>query len=255
MVTGNDDRFRITVLGSSGSYAGPDNPCTGFVVRSPGATVLLDFGPGTLGPLQDTIDLADLDAVVLTHCHPDHWLELPVLRNVLLFFQPVTPLPLPVYGTAETFRMNREVTVPVDGRDEPFEWTVIDEHSKLRIEDQVWTFRRTDHPVETLASQVDVGGRTIMYTADTGPGWHFDSFPSGIDLVLADASHTAALENRGIPHLSAREAATRAREAEVGRLVLTHLVPGSDADTHRAEAEEAYGGGVEIATPGATFEV
>ena len=172
MVTGLDpaDRvpFTVTVLGSSGSYASPDNPCTGFLVRSPGATVLLDCGPGTLGPLQRTIDLGELDAVVLTHCHPDHWLELPVLRNVLLFFQPPRPSLMPVYGTAETARMNTEITVPVEGRDEPFAWTVIDEHAKVRIEDQEWTFRTTDHPVETLASQVAVGGRTAIVRIDRG---------------------------------------------------------------------------------------
>ena len=76
--------LRVTVLGSSGSYASADNPCTGYLLRSPEATVLLDAGPGTLGPLQRAIDLVDLDAIVLTHSHPDHWLEVPVLRNVFL---------------------------------------------------------------------------------------------------------------------------------------------------------------------------
>lgn len=76
----------VTVLGSSGSYAAPGNPCTGYLLRSEGATVLLDCGPGTLGPLQAAIDLADLDAIVLTHSHPDHWMELPVMRNVFSYF-------------------------------------------------------------------------------------------------------------------------------------------------------------------------
>ena len=78
--------FRVTILGSSGSYASVENPCSGYLVRSDGASVLLDAGPGTLGPLQREIDLGELDAIVLTHAHPDHWLELPVLRNVFLYF-------------------------------------------------------------------------------------------------------------------------------------------------------------------------
>ncbi|MDG1367978.1 MAG: MBL fold metallo-hydrolase, partial [Acidimicrobiales bacterium] len=62
--------FRVTILGSSGSYASADNPCSGYLVRSDGATVLLDAGPGTLGPLQREIELSELDAIVLTHSHP-----------------------------------------------------------------------------------------------------------------------------------------------------------------------------------------
>ena len=95
--------FTVTVLGSSGSYASEDNPCTGYLLRSDEATVLLDCGPGTLGPLQREISLAELDAIVVTHCHPDHWLELPVLRNVFSYFEVVHHLP--VFGTAETKAM------------------------------------------------------------------------------------------------------------------------------------------------------
>ena len=49
--------FDVLVLGSSGSYASPDNPCTGYLIRTPQATVVLDCGPGTLGPLQAAVDL------------------------------------------------------------------------------------------------------------------------------------------------------------------------------------------------------
>ena len=76
-----------------------------------------------------------------------------------------------------------------------------------------------------------------------------------IDTVFADASHLSEWEGNGIPHLSAREAAERAAEAGVEKLVLTHLVPGSDPAAHRAEAEAAYGGPVEVARPGLTFDV
>ena len=124
--------FSVTILGSSGSYAAPDNPCTGYLLRSPGATVLLDCGPGTVGPLQTEIDLLDLDAIVLTHCHPDHWMELPVLRNVFTYFAVRTGLP--VFGTAETKALNDAVTI--SGRAETFDWTTIDPSSTIEIGDQ-----------------------------------------------------------------------------------------------------------------------
>ena len=97
--------------------------------------------------------------------------------------------------------------------------------------------------------------RQFVFTSDSGPGWNFADAAPEIDLALADASHLSAFEGGSIPHMSAREAAVRARDAGVKRLVLTHLVPGSDPEAHRAEAEAAYGGPVEVALPGCTFTI
>ncbi|MEM9202699.1 MAG: MBL fold metallo-hydrolase [Actinomycetota bacterium] len=243
--------FSVTVLGSSGSYASPTNPCTGYLLRSPGATVLLDCGPGTLGPLQATIDLAELDAIVLTHCHPDHWLELPVLRNVFSYFIPTDNLP--VFGTAETKSMLDAVTIA--GRDDAMAWTTITASSTLAIGDQAWSFTLSDHPVETLGPRVVVGDKRFVFTSDSATGWEFEDDGASIDLAMMDASHLSELEGQSIPHMSAREAAVAARAAGVPRLVLTHLVPGSDPDAHRAEAEAAYGGPVEVALPGSVFTI
>ena len=243
--------FTVTVLGSSGSYASPDNPCTGYLLRSPGANVLLDCGPGTVGPLQQAIDFRDLTAIVISHCHPDHWLELPVLRNVFKYFEPGDNVA--VYGTAETEQMNAAVTIaPTAG---PFSWQTIDPASRLTIGDQSWSFALTDHPVETLASRVDVGDRSFVFTSDTGPAWDFADIGPGINLALADASHLREYENQNIPHMSARQAGERACAGGVDRLVITHLVPGSDPEAHRAEAQDAYGGPVDVALPGCVFEI
>jgi ribonuclease BN (tRNA processing enzyme) len=242
----------VTVLGSSGSYAAADNPCTGFLVQSRDAVVLFDCGPGTAGPLQRAIDLADLTAIVISHCHPDHWLELPVLRNVFTWFVPRSGIP--VYGTARTAEMEEAVAVAVPGAPSPFDWTVIDSSDRVTISDQQWTFDRTDHPVETLAARVESGEVSVMFTSDSGPGWTFDEFGRDVDAAICDASHLAVLEGQGIPHMSAREAAVRAEAAGARRLVLTHLIPGSDAEAHRAEAAAAYGGPVDVAHSGSVFE-
>lgn len=243
----------VTVLGCSGSYAAPGNPCTSYLVRSPGATVLLDCGPGSLGPLQNAADFDELDAVVLTHCHPDHWLELPVLRNVLTYFHPRSGVP--VYGTAETRAMDEAVTVRSPDRADPLEWTVIDASSEVAVGDQRWRFALTDHPVETLAVRADAAGRSFAFSADTGPGWDFRSLGPGIDAAMCDASHPAAYEDRGIPHMSARQAAGAAAAADAGKLVLTHLAPGVDPDDQRAEASAVYRGPVEVARPGLVIEL
>jgi ribonuclease BN (tRNA processing enzyme) len=243
----------VTVLGSSGSYASSENPCTGFVLRSAEAVVLFDCGPGTAGPLQEAVDLDEISAIVISHCHPDHWLELPVLRNVFIWFHPRSGIP--VYGTARTREMERALRVEVPDGPTPFAWSTIDAESALSIGDQRWTFDRTDHPVETLAARVAVGDRTALFTSDTGPGWTFADFGSDVDIAFCDASHLVTEEDRGIPHMSAREAAQRAEAATVRRLVLTHLMPGSDPVAHRKEASAVYGGPIDVALAGSVFEI
>ena len=243
----------VRVLGCSGSYAAPGNPCTGYLVRSDGASVLLDCGPGTLGPLQEAIDLAELSAIVTTHCHPDHWLELPVIRNVFIWFVPRSGVP--VYGTAETRAMDRAITVMRSGKSDPLAWTVIDPASEVTIGDQRWRFALTDHPVETLAARVDAGGRSFAFSSDTGPGWDFRTLGEGIHVAMCDASHGREHEGEGIPHMSAREAAAAAAAARAERLVLTHLAPGCDPDAQLAEASAAFDGDVEVARPGLVLAV
>ncbi|MFT5203703.1 MAG: ribonuclease BN (tRNA processing enzyme) [Candidatus Aldehydirespiratoraceae bacterium] len=243
----------ITILGSSGSYASPTNPCTGFLLQSRDATVLYDCGPGTVGPLQAAIELDELDAIVTSHCHPDHWLELPVLRNVFTWFHPRTGIA--VYGTAQTRKMDSDLHIAVEGAPSPFEWTVINNTSELVIGDQHWTFVRTDHPVETLAARVEVDGKIAFFTSDSGPNFRYDDFAARADIVFSDASHLAAFEGESIPHMSARESAERATSAEVKHLVLTHLVPGCDPVAHREEAVGAYGGPVDVALSGDVFEI
>ena len=243
----------VTVLGCSGSYAAPGNPCTGYLVRSDGASVLLDCGPGTLGPLQEAMNLAELSAIVATHCHPDHWLELPVIRNVFIWFVPRSGVP--VYGTAETRAMDRAITVMRSGKSDPLAWTVIDASSDVTIGDQRWSFALTDHPVETLAARVDAGGRSFAFSSDTGPGWDFRTLGEGIHVAMCDASHGREHEGEGIPHMSAREAAAAAAAARAERLVLTHLAPGCDPDAQLAEASAVFDGDVEVARPGLVLAV
>ncbi len=243
----------VTVLGCSGSYAAPGNPCTGYLVQTGSASVLLDCGPGTLGPLQEAIDLADLSAIVTTHCHPDHWLELPVIRNVFIWFVPRSGVP--VYGTAETRAMDRAMTVLRSGKSDPLAWTVIDATSNLAVGDQRWSFALTDHPVETLAVRVDAGGRSFAFSSDTGPGWDFRSLGKGIHVAMCDASHGCEHEDEGIPHMSARQAARAAAAAGAERLVLTHLAPGCDPAAQLAEAGEAFAGEVDVARPGLVMTV
>lgn len=244
----------VTVLGSAGTYAHPGNACSGYLVRANGTAVWVDAGPGTLAAVQEHVALADLDAVVITHEHPDHWLELPVIRNAARYVLGIEHLP--VYGTAGT----RDLAAAVIGADaDPVAWTTITDGSVIEVGGLELRFARTDHPVETLAPVIrDERGRRIVYSADTGSGWSFDALDpggDGFDLALCEA--TLPPEHRdAAQHLTGAQAGEMAARAGVRRLVVTHLYEGT-AERRVEEASEAgdFDAPVEAALPGRTFTV
>jgi ribonuclease BN (tRNA processing enzyme) len=248
----------LTVLGCSGSYAGPGQACSGYLVSSDGVHVWLDCGPGTLANLQQYVDLDDVSAVVTTHAHADHWGDLPVAH--VAFEHYVRRRHVPVFGTAET----RERLEAARGAKlaPTFDWRTITDGSTFDVGKNGshgglrFTCAETDHPVETLAMRVDDvdGGRTLVYSADTGSDWPLESLGGGIDVALCEATlpeHEAGT----FTHLTATEAGQIARRASADRLVVTHLAPGLDADRAQRAATDAFGGPVEMAATHLTIEI
>jgi ribonuclease BN (tRNA processing enzyme) len=233
----------LTVLGCGGTYAGPDDACSGYLVESAGTRLWVDTGPGTLANLQRHVAVTDVDAVVISHEHPDHWLDLPVVRNVL--HHVLGGETIAVYGTAGT----KALAAPLCGGEvgPAFDWTVVAGGDRVRVGDVEIAFSRTDHPVETLAMRFEVGGRSLVYSADTGPGWEVAALGPEPDVVLCEATMDDADSGLAL-HLTGGEAGRTAAAAGAGRLLLTHLLPGSDPDRRRAEAAAEFDGPIDLAT-------
>ncbi len=243
----------VTILGSAGTFPHRDNPCSGYLVRTAETSVWVDAGPGSFAALQEHAELADLSAIVISHEHPDHWVELAVVRNAARYGFGIEHLD--VYGTAGTEALLRAVSG--DGL-EPFSWHTVTDTSEITIGDLSLRFSRTDHPVETLAMRFAAGGRVLGYSADTGPAWSFASLDlegAGFDLALCEATLDADQAGQ-VQHLTAVEAGSMAAAAGVQRLALTHLMEGVMADREdEASASDAFDGPVEIARPTFTFTV
>ena len=237
----------VTVLGSSGTYATADNACSGYLVGDGATNVWVDAGSGTLANLQRHLGLADVDAVVLSHEHPDHWTDLEGFFNACRFVTGRTGLP--VYAPAGLKKRTYEPdTSPF------FEWHDVADGDRVALGALSFIFARTDHGPETLAMRVDAGGRSFGYSADTGPGWSLEALGHGLDLALCEATFQREQEGTA-QHLSARQAGESARAAGAGCLLLTHLWPTMDRERSRGEGADAYGGPVDLAEPNERYEV
>jgi ribonuclease BN (tRNA processing enzyme) len=244
--------MRLTVLGSSGSFAGPGQACSGYLVSTDDAHVWVDCGPGTLANLQQHVALEDVTGIVTSHAHADHWIELTVAH--VAFEHYLERAGVPVFGTAETRERLEAARGAKSGP--TFDWQTITDGSSFELGGMRFTCAETDHPVETLAMRIDdvVAGRTLVYSADTGSEWPLSALGRDIDVALCEA--TLPEEEAGtFTHLTAREAGEAARDAGAGRLVITHLAPGLDEDRARRQAAEAFGEDVGVATPHLTIEL
>jgi ribonuclease BN (tRNA processing enzyme) len=242
----------LTVLGCSGSYGRPDDACSGYLLRADGAptlTLWLDAGPGTLANLQRWVTLADVDAVVVTHAHPDHYGDLCGLAVACRWY--LDEQRMRVITTGEVQEAVRGV---VSEADDVFDWEIVADGHVVEVGPATVSFNRTDHPPETLAVRVDVAGRSFGYSSDTGSAWAPTAFGPGIDLLLCEGTFTADHEDQG-PHLSARQAAQGALDAGIDRMVLTHVPPTGEVDTNLAEARAIMGDGVEAAVCGRHYEI
>jgi ribonuclease BN (tRNA processing enzyme) len=235
----------LTVLGCSGSYGGSGGEaCSGYLLRSGESSIWVDAGNGTFGHLQEHLAVEDLSAVVLTHGHPDHCVDIYGLHVLLRYGLDVRGLPVYAPEGLEKFLL-----ALVADWDDVFEWNAVGDGDATRIGDIDLRFSRTDHPPPTYAVEATHEGRRLVYTADTGPDWTVGAFAPGADVVLSEATYL----HDHIPapiHLSAKQAGEAAREAQAQRLILTHLWPRIDKSRAMEEGGEAFGGGVTLATQG-----
>ncbi len=241
----------LTVLGCSGSYGGADGgACSGYLVREGDTRVWLDCGNGTFGQLQRHLPVQDLTAVVLTHEHPDHVVDMYGLHIMLRYGLHRTGLP--VYAPAG---LAERLGALVEGDwGDAFSWRVIDADDEVTVGSLALRFSRTDHPPPTYAVEVTADGSRLIYTSDTGPAWSAEAFPGGADLVLSEATYLH--DEKAAPiHLSAKEAGQAARAAGARRLMLTHLWPQLDRQTVVAEGSAAYGQPVLLAEPHRTTTI
>lgn len=248
--------MRITVLGSSGTYPAAHNPASSFLITTDSHSVWCDTGPGSFGALARLMDPADLDAIVLSHRHPDHCLDVLAAYHSFAFRPvPVRGIPL-LAGESVLDRLFAFLDAGEDHRiHSTFDIVVLEEGERHEIGDIELTPVEMRHTAPTFGTRYRADGRELFYTADTGPGpWEEAVGP--VDLLVCEATlRSGSDDGDGVGHLDAARAGRIAREIGAARLLLTHIPPHLDPKVSVLEAEHTFGGPVAWAEPGATHEV
>ncbi len=251
--------MRLTVIGCAGSFPSPSSSASCYLVEQDGTALVLDLGSGALGPLAAATDLAAVSAVLLTHLHADHCLDL-TGTYVARRYHPDGPGPqLDVYGPAGTARRIADAyrtrpDEPVPGLNEVFRF--IDHPAEpVHIGPFTVSVARVSHPVPAFAIRVAAGGRSLTYSGDTGPTPALAQLAGGCDVALFEASFLAGDANPPDLHLTGEQAGQAATAAGAGRLILTHLVPWNDPMATLLEGRSAYDGDVALARPGMVVDL
>lgn len=246
--------MRLTVLGACGAWPAAGDAASGFLVEHDGFRLVLDLGYATVPRLLGLVDAADVDAVFVSHGHPDHCADLnPLLRARALSASP--PAPLPVY--APPAALDAVLALDRPGMlDDAYELREVAPGSALQIGPFRVDTRLLPHWVPNAGVRLSAGGRVLTYTGDSGPSSNLVRLARDADVLLAEASFVDRVPADSRSYLSsARDAGREASQAGAGRLLLTHLWPGTDAAAARQAAVDEYDGRVDVATPGMVLDL
>ncbi|VTS13564.1 metallo-beta-lactamase superfamily protein [Streptococcus pseudoporcinus] len=255
--------MKITTLGSWGGYPYKDQGTTSYLLTGhDGFQLLMDAGSRALNELEKVISPLELDAVIISHYHPDHVADLGVLRHYRQLYPKHLwePKLLPIYAHNEDQAEFAKLSLP-----DVSVGVAYDVEGSQSIGPFDIAFIKTVHPVICYAFRIveRQTGQVFVFTADTGYFDDLAAFAADADLFLADVYLYEGNENH-IAHLTTKEAGQIAQQAKVKKLVLTHMPPvlpqGIDPSRHLEilkEETQKYAGSipVELAFPHKSWDL
>ncbi|GAC1430410.1 MAG: MBL fold metallo-hydrolase [Chloroflexota bacterium] len=255
--------MRLTVLGCSPASTNPGGASSSYLVETATTRLVVDCGSGSFGNLLTHAAPDEVDAVIISHMHGDHILDLLPFRYALAFAAteggggaPTARRPalyLPPEGHAKALMVSHVQEGGDDFFAGFFRLAEYDPQQPLVIGDLTVTFVPVKHIPHTYALRLTEGSRTLAYSADTGLCPTIYDAARGADIFLCECANSAGSDF--LYHLSPAQAGEIAHRAGVHRLVLTHRWYRLGLDTAADEARAHYGGPIDLAFEGATWDV
>lgn len=264
--------MRLTVLGKSPSWQDADGACSGYLVEEDDVCLLVDCGNGVFGKLRRFRDYAEVDAVVISHLHADHFLDLVPFSYALTYAPKRQPVPIQRWpgeehprkprlicppGSRDTFRRIVGAWGNEDLIENAFELEEYGADDKPEVGSLQISFTQVPHFTETFAMRIESsnGGGKLAYGADSSPNQSVVEFARGADLLIMEATLPRPERTGERGHLTPREAGEHARAAGVKSVLLTHMSDEMDELWARREAEQGFDAPVHFAYEGAVFNI
>lgn len=220
--------MRLTVLGCYGPYPDIDGACSGYLLTSKQAQIIIDLGSGSLRNYFRHAKFENLNGIFLSHLHADHISDTGVLKYALELngfhknlYAPCEP--------AEQFKTLQYKDV--------FHIEEIGNDKIIKIKDMSVSFRKMEHAIPSYAVKIQSEGKTFVYSGDTGLCPQLKEFSAGCDLLLCEAAILESDENKKGVHMSAYQACQTAEKNHIKKLVLTHFYPEYPTEAYQKEIE------------------
>jgi len=237
--------LKLTVLGCNGPYPKAGGACSGYLLEDENTKFLIDCGNGVLSRLfTHCEDLNQLDAIFISHLHPDHMSDLMILRYAIFIKRMLGKLnkSIPIYLPATPVEEYERIQY-----NDAFTQNIINEATEVNIKDIKVSFKKTNHPIECYAMKFEKDSKKFVYSGDTKHFNELINFAEDSDLFLCEANILHKNMTQNVPHLSGKQAAEIALKANVDRLVLTHLLPEINSNDLLQEAKDVFSGNIELA--------
>src|SRR3954465_9956389 len=189
--------MKLTVAGCAGTFPGPGAACSSYLLEHDGFHLLIDAGNGSTGELQKSIGLLDIDAVMISHLHGDHYLDLITYTYARRYHPAGSPGRLPVHGPSDI----REHIAGAFGRpvddllSEVYDFHPLAGPGHVQIGPFELEVGAVNHPIETYGMGIPAGGRTLAYSADTGVSDELVKLARHADVFLCEASYLEGEDN------------------------------------------------------------
>lgn len=237
--------MKVTLIGFWGGYPEKGEATSCYLFEENDYNLLLDLGSGALAQLQNFIDLKKINSVILSHYHHDHVADIGVLQYYKIINKQSDGYTLPIYGhglDSEKFKTltSKDVTVGIQ----------YDPNEVLKLGPFTIQFLKTMHPVDCYAMRIEASNHTVVYTADSSYMSEFIEFSQEADLFITDSNMFENQDGSKAGHMSSKEVATIAKEANVKELLLSHLPHSGDVTNLKREATKYFDGIITIAKTG-----
>lgn len=245
-------RMRLTIIGFWGGFPGKKEASSGYLIEHEGFKLLLDCGSGVLAQLQEYIKPSELDAVLLSHFHPDHIADIGVLQHALLIDQMLgnEKKPLPIYAHTEDKAAAGTLTYK-----NQTVWEPLLESQSVQIGPFCIKALKTKHSVPCYAYMIEAGDKKLAYTADTSYFPELVPFFGGANVLLCECNFYEGMDAEKAGHLTSIQAGQIARDADVQKLILTHLPHFGNQNDLVKQAAKVYTGEIDLAKTGLKIHI